>query len=74
MWTIILVQKTLQFPTSQRKEERNPSKSNQQTHTHQWGKEEAPAEFTVCSSKEMLFYSHNKSSVVEQNKCKHSSL
>lgn len=31
--------------------------------TNQWGKREDTAEFTACSNKGMLFYSHSKSSV-----------
>lgn len=59
---------------SQRREEMNPSKSHERVspQTNQWGKQKDSAEFSVCSNKEMLFYSHSKSSVVEQNECKHS--
>lgn len=59
---------------SQRREEMNPSKSHERvsTQTNQWGKQKDSAEFSVCSNKEMLFYSHSESSVVEQNECKHS--
>lgn len=60
---------------SQRREVLNPSHHNEQKHMNKsMAKQEDTAEFTVCSNQVMLFYSHSKSLVLEQNVHKHFSL